>query len=101
MIIDDKTIIQAIRGRTEFGFKLLMQKYKQPIYWHIRRLVVSHDDAQDATQEAFIRIFRSFNQLKDEKSFQGWLLRIATNLLNVYQEDIFINELRIKALAVK
>ena len=45
MIIDDKTIIQAIRGRTEVGFKLLMQKYKQPIYWHIRRLVVSHDDA--------------------------------------------------------
>ena len=79
MIIDDKTIIQAIRGRTEVGFKLLMQKYKQPIYWHIRRLVVSHDDAQDATQEAFIRIFRSFNQLKDEKSFQGWLFRIATN----------------------
>jgi hypothetical protein len=39
--------------------------------------------------------------LKDEKSFQGWLFRIATNLLNVYQEDIFINELRIKALAVK
>lgn len=101
MIIDDKTIIQAIRGRTEVGFKLLMQKYKQPIYWHIRRLVVSLDDAQDATQEAFIRIFRSFNQLKDEKSFQGWLFRIATNLLNVYQEDIFINELRIKALAVK
>lgn len=92
MIIDDKTIIQAIRGRTVVGFKLLMQKYKQPIYWHIRRLVVSLDDAQDATQEAFIRIFRSFNQLKDEKSFQGWFLRMATNLLNVYQEDIFINE---------
>lgn len=69
-----------------------MQKYKQPIYWHIRRLVVSHDDAQDATQEAFIRIFRSFNQLKDEKSFQGWLFLIVTYLLNVYQEDIFINE---------
>lgn len=51
MIIDDKTIIQAIRGRTEVGFKLLMQKYKQPIYWHIRRLVVSLDDAQDATKK--------------------------------------------------
>ncbi len=79
MTIDDKTIIQAIRGRTEEGFKLLMQKYKQPIYWHIRRLVVSHDDAQDATQEAFIKIFRSFNQLKNENSFKGWLFRIATN----------------------
>ena len=79
MITDDKTIIQAILGRTETGFRLLMQKYKQPVYWHIRRLVVSHDDAQDATQEAFIRIFRSFSQLKDEKSLKGWIFRIATN----------------------
>lgn len=36
MITDDKTIIRAIRERTEVGFKLLMQKYKQPVYWHIR-----------------------------------------------------------------
>lgn len=79
MITGDKTIIQAILGRTETGFRLLMQKYKQPVYWHIRRLVVSHDDAQDATQEAFIRIFRSFSQLKDEKSLKGWIFRIATN----------------------
>ena len=79
MSIDDKAIVQAIRERTEVGFRLLMQKYMQPIYWHIRRLVVSHDDAQDATQEVFIRVLRSFNQLKDEQSFKGWLFRIATN----------------------
>ena len=79
MIIDDKTIIQAVRGKSEVGFRLLMQKYKQPIYWHIRRLVVSHDDAQDATQETFIRIFRSFDKFKDENSFRGWIFRIATN----------------------
>ena len=79
MIIDDKTIIQAIRNKSEAGFRLLMQKYMQPIYWHIRRLVVSHDDAQDATQEAFIRIFRSFSQFRDDSSFRGWIFRIATN----------------------
>ena len=56
-----------------------MQKYQQPIYWHIRRLVVVHDDAQDATQETFIRVLRSFDHLKDEQSFRGWLFRIATN----------------------
>ncbi len=91
MTIDDKTIIQAVREKTESGFRLLMQKYKQPIYWYIRRLVVSHDDAQDATQEAFIRIFRSFNQLKDEKSFRSWLFRIATNealrLIESHKQD--------------
>ena len=79
MTIDDKTIIQAIREKSEAGFRLLMQKYKQPIYWHIRRLVVDHDDAQDATQEAFIRIFKSFDKFRDENSFRGWIFRIATN----------------------
>ena len=79
MTIDDKTIIQAIREKSEAGFRLLMQKYKQPIYWHIRRLVVAHDDAQDATQEAFIRIFKSFDKFRDENSFRGWIFRIATN----------------------
>lgn len=79
MIIDDKTIIQAVREKSEIGFRLLMRKYKQPIYWHIRRLVVSHDDAQDATQEAFIRIFRSFDKFRDDNSFRGWIFRIATN----------------------
>ena len=79
MSIDDKDIILAVRNRTEKGFRLLMQKYKQPVYWHIRRLVVLHDDAQDATQEAFIRIFRSFDKFREERSFRAWIFRIATN----------------------
>ncbi len=79
MTIDDKDIIRAIRNKSETGFRLLMQKYKQPVYWHIRRLVVAHDDAQDATQETFIRIFRSFDKFKDANSFRAWIYRIATN----------------------
>lgn len=79
MTIDDKDIIRAIRNKSETGFRLLMQKYKQPVYWHIRRLVVAHDDAQDATQEAFIRIFRSFGKIRDASSFRAWIFRIATN----------------------
>ena len=78
-MIEDKDIIRAIREKSEKGFRLLMQKYKQPIYWHIRRLVVVHDDAQDATQETFIRVFRSFDKFKDDSSFRGWIFRIATN----------------------
>ena len=79
MNIEDKDIISAVRGKTEKGFRLLMQKYKQPVYWHIRRLVVAHDDAQDATQEAFVRIFRSFDKFRDDSSFRAWVFRIATN----------------------
>ncbi len=77
--MDDKEIIRAVRETPEAGFRLLMRKYKQPVYWHIRRLVVDYDDAQDATQEAFIRMFRSFGKFRDDSSFRGWIFRIATN----------------------
>lgn len=97
MMIEDNEIIAAIRGRTEKGFRLLMQKYKQPIYWHIRRLVVAHDDAQDATQETFVRIFRSFDKIRNDKLFRSWIFRIATNealrLINSKkQEQISLEE---------
>ena len=75
----DKEIIVAMRENPERGFRLLMASYKEPVYWHIRRLVVSHDDAQDAAQETLIRIFRSFGQYSEENSLRAWLFRIATN----------------------
>lgn len=78
-MVEDKEIIQAIRDNPEKGFRMLMAKYKEAVYWHIRRLVVSHDDAQDATQETFVRIFRSFSQRRDDSSFKAWIYRIATN----------------------
>ena len=76
---DDNQIIPLIRENAEKGFRLLMAKYKEPVYWHIRRLVVSHADAQDATQDTFLRIFRSFGQYSGEGSFKAWIFRIATN----------------------
>lgn len=79
MTTNDKDIIRTLREDAESGFLLLMQSYKEPLYWHIRRLVVSHDDAQDAAQEAFIRIFRSFGQYNEANSLRAWLFRIATN----------------------
>jgi RNA polymerase sigma-70 factor (ECF subfamily) len=75
----DKEIIMAMRENQERGFRLLMASYKEPVYWHIRRLVVSHDDAQDAAQESFVRIFRNFGQYSEENSFKAWIFRIATN----------------------
>lgn len=75
----DKEIISAIRQDPERGFRLLMANYKEPVYWHIRRLVVSHADAQDAAQEAFVRVFRNFCQFTEGNSFRAWIFRIATN----------------------
>ncbi len=76
---NDKEIISAISEEPERGFRLLMSDYKEAVYWHIRRLVVSHADAQDATQETFIRIFRSLHRFRGESSLASWIYRIATN----------------------
>lgn len=75
----EKEILHTLKERPEQGFRLLMATYKEPIYWHIRRLVVSHDDAQDATQETFVRVFRSLPQFEGKGSLGAWIYRIATN----------------------
>ena len=78
-VLNDADIVSALKKDAESGFRLLMAKYKEAVYWHIRRLVVSHDDAQDAAQETFVRIFRSFRQFKGDCPFCAWIYRIATN----------------------
>lgn len=79
MTQDDIHIIQALREGTEDGFRRLMRLYQQPVYWHIRRLVVRHDMAEDATQETFIRIFRGIGQFNAHTSLRAWIFRIASN----------------------
>ena len=78
MSINDNGIIDTLKESPERGFRMLMMKYQEPLYWHIRRLVVSHDDAQDAAQETFVRIYRSFDQYRGDCSFRSWIYRIAT-----------------------
>ena len=79
MAIDEKAIVRAMRTDADKGFRLLMQSYKEPVYWHIRRLVVSYDDAQDVAQETFLKIYRSFSQYRDSGTLTAWIYRIATN----------------------
>lgn len=79
MTTTEQSLINTLRTCPEAGFKMLMDQYQEPIYWHIRRLVVSHDDAQDATQETFVRIFRSMGSYRGDGSFRSWIYRIATN----------------------
>ena len=79
MPIDNNDIIKAIKANPEQGFRELMSRFMEPVYWHIRRLVVAHEDAQDAAQETFVRIYRSLDQYSGERSFSAWIYRIATN----------------------
>ena len=75
----DNEIVATLKENYEKGFRLLMANYKEAIYWHIRRLVVVHEDAQDAAQETFVRVFRSIDKFKGDSSLSTWIYRIATN----------------------
>ena len=90
MINEDK-IREVWASDPERGFKLLIDFFQQPIYWHIRRLVVSHEDAEDILQEVFIRVFRHLPQFREESSLGTWIYRIATNeclrFLNMRKEQ--------------
>lgn len=57
----------------------LIERYHRPLYWYIRRLVVSHDDAQDVLQETFIQIHTRLDELRQTDSERAWVYRIATN----------------------
>ena len=59
---------------------LAVSRYGKALYWHIRRLVVSHDDAEDALQETIVKIYSKASSFKgDERSLAAWVYRIATN----------------------
>lgn len=92
---DDKELVWLTAKDPEKGFRYLMAKYKEAVYWHIRRLVVAHEDAQDVTQETFVRIFRSLSDFKGECTFRSWVYRIATNealrLLGKYKKEELVS----------
>ncbi len=62
----------------ENGFRLLMKQYGETLYWHIRRIVVGHDDAEDVLQETCIKIFNSIDSFRGEGKLTTWIYSIAT-----------------------
>ncbi|BAO76811.1 RNA polymerase sigma factor [Winogradskyella sp. PG-2] len=63
----------------EAAFRELLQLYKERLYWHIRKIVISHDDADDVLQNTFIKVYRSIDKFKGESKLFSWMYRIATN----------------------
>ena len=57
----------------------LIQKYQQKLYWHIRKIVISHDDTDDVLQNTFIKVWKGLANFKEESQLYTWLYRIATN----------------------
>ena len=65
--------------KREEGFRVLVNVYKKRLYWHIRGIVLLHDDADDVLQNTFIKVFRSIEKFRNESALYTWMFRIATN----------------------
>jgi RNA polymerase sigma factor (sigma-70 family) len=77
----DAELLQEFRNPVtkERAFTTLIKKYQERLYWHIRRLVVDHDDANDVLQNVFIRVWNGLENFKEESQLYTWLYRIGTN----------------------
>lgn len=77
--ISDEHILEEFNRDRYNGFRLLFDKYKERIYFHIRRIVILHQDADDALQNTFVKIWKNLDKFRKESSLFTWLYRIATN----------------------
>lgn len=79
--MEDSLIIAkfADEKTREEAFRLLLKKYQQKIYWHVRRMVIDHDDADDVVQDIFIKVWRNLEKFREDSQLYTWLYRIATN----------------------
>ena len=75
----DKDIPELLSRDLDSGFTLLVERYSQKLYWHIRRLVILHDDADDALQNTFLSAWKNIRNFRNESSIYTWLYTIATN----------------------
>lgn len=79
--MEDKELLAKIRNpeTRNYGFNLLVRTYQQRVYYHIRKMVIDHDDADDLTQEVFIKIHRHIETFREDSQLFTWIYRIATN----------------------
>lgn len=79
--IDDKELIQAFKNNTlkERAYTELIKRYQERLYWHIRRMVVCHEDANDILQNVFIKVWKALADFRADSSLYTWLYRIGTN----------------------
>ena len=79
--MEDKELLIKLRNpdTRSYGFNLLVREYQKRIYWHVRKMVIDHDDADDITQEVFIKIHRHIDGFREDSQLFTWIYRIATN----------------------
>ena len=99
-------LIQQLQSKNnkDAAFKELLKLYKERLYWHIRNIVKSHDDADDVLQNTFIKVYRSIDKFKGESKLYSWLYRIATNeaisLINKNAKQLQVSNEEVQNLAI-
>ena len=63
----------------EEAFNALVKKYQERIYWHVRRMVINHEDADDVVQSTFVKVWRNLENFRSDSKLYTWMYRIATN----------------------
>ncbi|MFO7998059.1 MAG: sigma-70 family RNA polymerase sigma factor [Bacteroidales bacterium] len=80
MYTDEELLERFFHGdNPDYAFNLIVRQYQQALYWHIRRLVISHEDANDIVQDVFIKAWRALAKFRGDSGLYTWLYRIATN----------------------
>lgn len=78
----DEQLIQIINKqnrKSELAFGELMNRYAQRLYWHVRKIVISHEIADDVTQNVWVKVFQNISAFRSDSKFYTWLYRIGTN----------------------
>jgi RNA polymerase sigma factor (sigma-70 family) len=87
-IQDTELLLQFRHPETkEKAFTAIIKKYQEKLYWHIRRMVVEHEDANDVLQNVFIRVWNGLENFREDSQLYTWLYRIATNECLSYLEQ--------------
>jgi RNA polymerase sigma-70 factor (ECF subfamily) len=89
MMEDDQDIIQLLGpGKDEQkAFRLLVSRYGERLYWHVRKIVIGHEDADDVLQNTFIHVWKGLDDFRQEARLYTWMYRVATNeALNFLKE---------------
>ena len=78
---DEELLVTQLKNpdTQEQAFRNLMSLYKERLYWHIRKIVLSHDDTDDVLQNTFIKVFKNIHSFKQNSKLYSWMYRIATN----------------------
>ncbi|MBN2609951.1 MAG: RNA polymerase sigma factor [Bacteroidales bacterium] len=77
----DKELLDIFRseGRRDYAFNLIVRKYQERLYWHLRRILIDHHDTDDTLQNTFLKVWQNLENFREASSLFTWLYRIATN----------------------